>query len=299
VETENLYVQRINLVINHIRQHLTDDLSLETLARVAAFSPFHFHRIFKTLTSETLNDTVTRLRLERAAALLKTSPEMKITDAALACGFASSSTFSRAFRQHFGRSARTWDRQTPLQESKNRKVFDEFPQYTVEVLSDVEQTGEFDVQIRSLPAQRMAFNRVFTSFQAEPMISGYQRLLDWYRSQGGDPAKATLYGMSQDDPDITPVELYRYDFCFAVPDAWKAAGEIGIQDFPGCQIASIHCQGDIYLVSRAWQYLYRYWFPNSRYQPDNLPAMEIYHRQPAELGWEIYDLECAVPIVSL
>jgi len=45
---DNIYLQRINLVLNHIRNHLTDDLSLESLARVASFSPFHFHRIFTT-----------------------------------------------------------------------------------------------------------------------------------------------------------------------------------------------------------------------------------------------------------
>lgn len=299
MQQDNIYFQRINLVIDYIRQHLTDDLSLETLARVAAFSPFHFHRIFKTLTGETLNDVVARLRLERTALLLKTSPGMKITDAALACGFASSSTFSRAFKQHFGRSARSWDRQTPLTDSKNRKVFDGFPKYTVEMLSDMEQTGEFEVQVRSLPAQRMAFIRVFSSYQAAPIMNAYQGLFEWYCAQGGDPLKATLYGMSQDDPDITPVDLYRYDFCYPVPEDWQGKGEVSIRDFPACKVATLHCKGDIYLMMRAWNYLYRYWLPNSRYQPENLPAMEIYHQQPATLGWEVYDLECAVPVVLL
>ena len=46
VEQENVYLQRINLVIDHIRQHVqaADALSLEALAQVAGFSPFHFHR---------------------------------------------------------------------------------------------------------------------------------------------------------------------------------------------------------------------------------------------------------------
>jgi AraC family transcriptional regulator len=296
---DNVYFQRINLVIDHIRQHLTDDLSLETLAQVAAFSPFHFHRIFKTLTGETLNDVVMRLRLERAAALLKGSPGMKITDAALACGFASSSTFARAFRQQFGLSARTWDRQMPLKDSKNRKVFEDFPEYTVEMLSDIEQTGGFEVRVRSLPAQRIAFIRVFSTYQPEPMIAAYKRLREWYCTQGGDLAKTTLYGMSQDDPDITPLEQCRYDFCLPVPDDWQGEGEISIRQFPACEIATLHCEGDIYRVEQAWQYLYRYWLPNSRYQPDNLPVMEIYRQLPEEIGWETFNLECVVPVISL
>jgi predicted transcriptional regulator YdeE len=47
------------------------------------------------------------------------------------------------------------------------------------------------------------------------------------------------------------------------------------------------------------QYLWRYWLPRSRYQPASLPGMEIYRRQPFELGWETYDIDCAIPVVGL
>jgi AraC family transcriptional regulator len=55
-------------VLNHIRNHLTDDLSIDTLAHVACFSPFHCHRLFTALTGETLNQCIVRLRLERTVA---------------------------------------------------------------------------------------------------------------------------------------------------------------------------------------------------------------------------------------
>jgi len=48
------YEKRVNTVIDYIREHLSGELSLAELARVAAFSPFHFHRVFKALTDETL-----------------------------------------------------------------------------------------------------------------------------------------------------------------------------------------------------------------------------------------------------
>lgn len=41
------YVGRINRVMDYIETHLDGDLSLATLAHVANFSEFHFHRIFK------------------------------------------------------------------------------------------------------------------------------------------------------------------------------------------------------------------------------------------------------------
>ena len=91
------YCQRINRVIDHIRENLDRQMKLEELAGVACFSEFHFHRIFSAVTGETLSNFTNRLRLERAARLLRYSSRT-LTDIAFACGFSSSATFSRAFR---------------------------------------------------------------------------------------------------------------------------------------------------------------------------------------------------------
>jgi AraC family transcriptional regulator len=57
---ENLYLQRINTVIGYARENLNDDLSLEALARMAGFSPFHFHRIFKSISGDTVMSSCNR-----------------------------------------------------------------------------------------------------------------------------------------------------------------------------------------------------------------------------------------------
>jgi AraC family transcriptional regulator len=162
-QQENAYGQRLNAVLNYIRENVTGDLTLNTLARVAGFSPFHFHRLFKSLTDETVADCVARLRLERAAALLKAS-NIPITQAALECGFASASVFSRAFKKHFGLTARSWDRQSVLKNSKNGQVLAGFPRYTLENLSALARQESFRVTVRTLPAQRLAYLRVHNSY---------------------------------------------------------------------------------------------------------------------------------------
>ena len=83
----NYYNQRLNLVLNHIHNHVSGDLSLAVLADVAGFSPYHFHRIFETLVGENLNNFVVRKRLDWAAALLKASPHTSLTQVAFDCGF--------------------------------------------------------------------------------------------------------------------------------------------------------------------------------------------------------------------
>ena len=297
---ENLYLQRINAVIGHVRENLNDDLSLDTLARVAGFSPFHFHRIFKSITEETINEMVVRLRLERAASLLRATPELSVTNTAFECGFKSVSVFSRAFKKQYGLNASQWDRQSPLKNSKNGQVMEGFPHYTLENLSDLAEQDELKVHLNSLPEQRLAYIRVYDSYSKFSKVTeAYYRLIEWYRQKGGSLDQTTLYGMSQDDPTVTPLRLCRFDWCLRVPADWQAEGEVSIMTFPACQVATIRCISDIQQEDKALQYLFRYWLPRSRYQPANLPGMEIYRRQPAELGWETFDIDCAVPIVEL
>ncbi len=96
------YVERVNRAIDYIVHNLDQPLRLEHVAGVACFSPFHFHRVFRSLVGETLNQFVKRLRLERALFLMAHDSQRPLTEVALSCGFSSSSDFSRNFRQRYG-----------------------------------------------------------------------------------------------------------------------------------------------------------------------------------------------------
>ena len=116
------YLSRIHRVIDYIEANIAQDLRLEGLACVAGFSRFHFHRIFRALVGETLNQYVTRLRLEKAATLLISNPKTSVTEIAFDCGFSSSAAFARAFKEAFGMSATEFRSKQPFKESKNSKT---------------------------------------------------------------------------------------------------------------------------------------------------------------------------------
>lgn len=84
---------------------LADDLSrtpsLEELAAAAAYSPFHFHRAHRALLGGTPAETLARLRLAHAAALLLKTEDPTIR-VARATGYGSVSAFARAFREAYG-----------------------------------------------------------------------------------------------------------------------------------------------------------------------------------------------------
>src|SRR5262245_20298211 len=101
-ETASTYVERVNRSIDHVVSHLAAPLRLRDLSRAARLSPFHFHRVFQALVGSTPAEFVKRLRLEKALGLMARPRAPSLTAVALACGFSSSSDFSRCFKQRFG-----------------------------------------------------------------------------------------------------------------------------------------------------------------------------------------------------
>ncbi len=101
-ETKHDYIQRVNAIIDFIDANLNTDLSLESLSEMAAFSPFHFHRIFLEITGETPNTFITRKRVEKIASILLVGTDEPLNDLAYRYGFSCGNSFSRAFRKFYG-----------------------------------------------------------------------------------------------------------------------------------------------------------------------------------------------------
>jgi len=114
------YAKRINRVLDYLDINFSEQLTLEMLADVANFSPYHFHRIFKGIVGESLYKYIQRIRIEKAAKTLKYSSK-SITEIALECGFGNSASFSRTFREHFNMSATNWRKGGNATFSKNCK----------------------------------------------------------------------------------------------------------------------------------------------------------------------------------
>lgn len=76
------YSAAVHRAIDHVLSSLDRRPDLEEVAERAGFSPYHFHRIFRSLMGETLHAFVQRLRLERALALLSHGPPRSWTDIA-------------------------------------------------------------------------------------------------------------------------------------------------------------------------------------------------------------------------
>ncbi|WP_190809280.1 GyrI-like domain-containing protein [Flagellimonas sp. S3867] len=115
------YKNRINRVFEFIDENLDADLSLNTISKIAFFSPYHFHRVFKFITGEAVNQYVTRRRIEKSALdlLHKT---ITITEIAHKYGFNDVSSLTRAFKKYYGVSPTEFKKQNPNKFSKIRQL---------------------------------------------------------------------------------------------------------------------------------------------------------------------------------
>ena len=94
-------------VIRYVREHLTEEITLNDVAAAAFLSPNYLAHLVKKETGKTFTEIVTERRLEKARELLMSSGA-RIGDIAHQCGFADEAYFTRRFRQWFEVSPRRW-----------------------------------------------------------------------------------------------------------------------------------------------------------------------------------------------
>jgi transcriptional regulator GlxA family with amidase domain len=91
----------------HIDRNIGQRISVEALAKLANLSVWHFGRAFKQSVGVTPHNYLMRRRVELAMELLS-GTDMRLSEIALAAGFADQSHFARRFRQHVGMSPRDY-----------------------------------------------------------------------------------------------------------------------------------------------------------------------------------------------
>ena len=108
-ESSTRALLRLGRVIAHLEQNLDRPATLDGLAEMAGMSRRSFQRAFREAMGASPIDYLLRLRLRRAAALLREGPE-SVTRVAMAAGFSDSNYFARQFRRAMGASPREYRR---------------------------------------------------------------------------------------------------------------------------------------------------------------------------------------------
>lgn len=292
--TDASYLERVNLAIDLVMSRLERPARLSEMARAAALSPYHFHRVFQAMTGETPADFVKRLRLERALGMMARAKRPSLTEIALSCGFASLSDFSRGFRQRYGVSPRGFDVEGWRRErGAELDALMERSGARLAKLPARENPDGFRVGIRDLAARTVAYIRVDRPYQGEGVIRAAERLFAWAERHG--LADGQWLGYQWDNPEVTPLEDCKYHVAVEA-EGFTPRGEVGRFGFPAMVVAEVEVRGGIDLELRALRWLYGVWLPRSGYVPDDHPGFEAWIGRPFAHGTEHFELRAQLPV---
>ena len=94
----------IKNAVKYINNLGSNSTTLDDVAKKAGFSTDYFNRIFRNYTGFNVMEYVRFRKLNRAARMLRTSPERDILSIALECGYESHEGFTRAFKEQYGKT---------------------------------------------------------------------------------------------------------------------------------------------------------------------------------------------------
>lgn len=286
----------MNRALEYIKTNLNEALTLEEISRVALLSRFHFHRIFKMVTSESLAQFIQRLRIERAVNIINGDVPVSLTDIAMDCGFTSSAYFSRVFKEHFGISASAF-RQLSFHEKQ--QFIDARTKGLIPLQKIPEFEGELEVELETVPRTRVAYIRkYYLDLQQEPAIIHrmFDYITSWGHQKGLMGVETRVMGIIHDNPYLTPFSKYQYDACITVPPSVCAEGIVDVKTVPPGKYAVLKLRKvNKEMLERGIYAFLASWVPASGYEIDDRQILEFYYGPP-QTGY--YTMDFCVPVIE-
>lgn len=111
--------EQIQKTVDFIEEHLSEEITMEELAKLSALSPFYYQRLFSRLVKKPVFEYIKLRRMAKAMELLRLQ-DRRILDIALELGFTSHEHFTRTFKGTFGVTPEDY-RKTPTAFNKMTK----------------------------------------------------------------------------------------------------------------------------------------------------------------------------------
>jgi AraC family transcriptional regulator len=156
-----------------------------------------------------------------------------------------------------------------------------------------------EVEVRDLPETRVAYMRYVGPYGAPGVTDLWQRFRSWCAAANLTPASQRMFGIAQDNPNITSPERTRYDACVEVRADFQPepGDDIGVQTLRGARHAFVPFTGTAAEIRAAWIRFLTKTLPDAGLEPDLLPAIEIY---PSDLAVDprtgVFSCTLCIPI---
>jgi len=214
----NFHLNQLDKVLKYINQNLDEDLTLQKIASIGSYSSFHFHRIFRAYTSETLNGFIVRKRIEKIASILIREKSVKVSQLSTTYGFSSNSSLTKTFKKIYGISPSEFKRKSlsrydKIIKSKNGQEFEDIEQYICHInnlKNWIIMTANVTVK-KINPIKMVYVNHI----GIQDLESSFHKIIDW-----------TLKKNLVNEKEIEIVRIYNDSFKITSPD--KVGMQIGI-----------------------------------------------------------------------
>ena len=294
-ETRREYLKRINFILDFIEKNLDADLSLQYISEKAHYSPYHFHRVFLTLVNERLNEFINRKRIERIASIILIEPNIPLKDLVYKYGFNSDSSFSRAFKKHYGISPTKF-------KSDGKEILSKIgiePFSSKKYICSIENVKQWikmnaQITIKELPELKLASISHIGSF--EKAGSMFQTLIEWGHQKGvleTSGFKAiTIY---HDNPNVTQTSKVRFSTCVTISESINADGEIRQYKLKNGIYAVGHFEIKGEEISKAWKSMC-IWVIENQYEFRDGDYFEIYHNDHKTHPENKFVIDICIPL---
>lgn len=277
---QNAYEKRLMRVLDYIHANPADDLSLDTLADVAAMSRFHWHRVFYAMTGETCAQATRRIRLHLGASWL-VQTNGSVSEIAKRSGYPSAQSFTRAFSEAYGMPPGKFRARGEFTSLILKIRKGEYPMYPVETkttaplrLAAIAHTGPY-------PEIGKAFQQAATIFSANNL---------WPNTQG-------MAGVYYNDPSVTPPDELQSHAGLLVNENFDMPEQLEDVALAGGRMAVMHFKGPYQGLAAAYDYLYCKWLPDSAEELRDAPSFEIYLNDPMDTKPDDLLTDIYMPIV--
>lgn len=287
MEFTDEYRHRINRVAHYIDDNLSQNLTLNDLAKVSGISAFHLHRLFQLYTGEPLVGYVRRQRVSRGMKEMAHGSSRSVLEMAIDLGYDSTSSFIRAFKKRFGVTPKSeqnrgestlslWKSQRS--DSKNQQIgplrIEQRPSFYLL------GTAVKGYEARSFErAAQKCFKTVISDLENSKMMN-----------QVGKP-----HAIFFDDPDLSFAESMTYFGGFEWFQTEKPLqSSLELFKINASLWAVFQHRGSYRALWQTWNAAYRNWLPLSSYDLGENYPFELYVNDPrkvkkeSELITEIY-----------
>ena len=264
--------RRLKRAADLLTARLDDPPLLAELAAAAAVSPFHFHRIWRALTGETVGQSTLRLRVEASQELLR-KEGATVTETAAAVGFGTPQSFARAFRRHTGLtpSMHRGSQEPIARDNRTMKV-------------TIEKRGE--VLVVALRREGKPYSDLNATFAT---------LWSWAESTDALKGLQGIYGVQLDDPMSVSERELRYEACLAlgvasVPEPFRTIS------LPAGDYACLRHLGPYGGLESDTQCLMGEWLTSSNREPADFPVTYHFLNDPDQVPVEQLMTDILLPL---